>query len=926
MLLAMAGTVAAGDLIGRVADQTGKHSLSGAEIVLEGANRRTATGADGTFRINGVPAGNYTAVVRYVGAANFRRTITVGETGTVQLDALLPPQAERLEEVIVVGQRAQQAGALSMQRSSDIAASYLTRDAIGQFPDQNVSEAVRRVAGVSVQNDQGEGRFIVLRGLDPNLNSSSLNGVRVPAPESDIRAVALDVVAAELVESIQVQKSLTPDMDADAIGGAIDIRTTGAFERRGPFLSVTGLGSYNDQNDEVSPKFGVDASTQLSDSFGIAAGFSYYDRHFATENIEADDWTEDGGVVYAESIEMRDYDVTRTRIGGTLGLDFVPTEDSRLFVRGVYNSFEDQEYRSNLNLDFGDAAPVSGDATQADFSLGADEEIGVERAIKDRNETQDILSVVAGGESHFDRWTVEYSGSYSRSEEDESDTFDPTTFARDFEEGELAITQFELDSDIPRIEVDAGSVSLYSDAAEYEFDSVERVDGLAVDDEFGVKLDIAREFDLAGAQAQVKAGGRGRWRDKEYGLVLDIFDGYNGAGDFLLSGVAHDVDYPFNAINPVPDADAVRDVLGDLSDFERNVAESEFESNAAEFRVEEDIYAAYLLGRIDTDALRLIAGVRMENTDNDIRGNQVDFVEEGATFNGVTVSEDTTFVAPVRFTRDYTEWLPSVNARFDAMPELVLRAAAYRSLVRPNIADLAPRFLVEQNEDDEREGEFGNPELKPYRAWNFDAGAEWYFADNAVLQAAVFYKDIKDFILPVVFEDFDFNGIFVDEGVIPQNGSDAEVLGFEFNYQQALTMLPDPFDGLLLGANYTYVDSEGNHNGRKIALPGTSENLFNVVLGYEKGPFSVRVAGAYRDEYLEELSDDGDSDRWVDDHFSLDVTAKYRVVDQLDIIFEAINVTDEPFRAVLRSPDFGNRTLQYEEYSFTINAGLRYTF
>jgi len=924
LLAAVGGPAFAGDLTGRVSDASGTHSLAGAEISIPGANRFAVTGQNGEFRIPGLPAGTYPVTVRYVGAEDLQQTVTVDASGTARMDARMKSAGP--EEIIVVGQRAQQNNALSLQRSADTTSSFLTRDGIGQFPDQNVSEAVRRVPGVSVQNDQGEGRFIVLRGIDPNLNAASLNGTRVVAPESDIRAVALDVVAAELIESIEVQKSLTPEMDGDAIGGAIDIRTTSAFDRKGPYVSLTGSGSYNQLMDEFSPKIGLDASNTFNDRLGVSVGFSWFDRQLGSENVEAEDWTEDGGVAWAESLELRDYDIERTRIGGTLGLDFIATENTTLFARLVYNSFEDQEYRSALALDFGDAAPVAGDLTQATFDLGPDEEIGASRELKDRNEKQIIGSYVVGGETFVDLWTFNYSGSFTHAEEDESDTFDPTSFERDFEEGELRITQFNLDRNIPRIEIDPASNALFTDPAEYEFDSTERVDGLAEDDEFSARLDIARNLALEGADAEVKFGGKARWREKKYGLTVDIFDGFDGAGDFLLSDVAQEVDYDLNPLNPVPDSDPVRDFLGDLSDFERNAAESEFESAAADFKVDEDIYAAYAQGRYESGPLRLVGGVRMEHTSDDVRGNRVDFVEEGGTFDGVTVTEDTTFVQPVEFDNDYTHWLPSVNARFEANDQLIVRAAAYRSVVRPNMADLAPRFLVEQADDDEREGEFGNPDLKPYRAWNFDAGVEWYFSDNGVLQGGVFYKDIKDFIFHSVFEDFDFNGVFVDEGVIPLNGDSADVLGFELNYQHALTMLPSPFDGVLIGVNYTRVDSDAKVDGRKIPLPATSDNVLNVALGYEKGPLSLRLAGVYRDEYLDELSDDGESDRYVDEHFSLDFSAKYRIMEKVQIFFEAVNLTNEPFVAVSRTPDLGDRTLQYEEYERTFNAGLRFTY
>jgi TonB-dependent receptor len=194
-----------------------------------------------------------------------------------------------------------------------------------------------------------------------------------------------------------------------------------------------------------------------------------------------------------------------------------------------------------------------------------------------------------------------------------------------------------------------------------------------------------------------------------------------------------------------------------------------------------------------------------------------------------------------------------------------------------------------------------------------------------VLQAGVFYKKIDDFIVRSVVEDTTFNGIFVNEGIIPVNADEAEVLGLEFNYQHALTTLPAPWDGLLLSANYTWVDSEGDFGSRTITLPGTSEHVANLALGYEKGPVSLRLAWGYRDEYLLEVSQDGESDYVVSDYDSLDFSAKYQATDRVQLFFEAINITDEPYVVYIRTPGYGDRLGQYEEYSFTLNFGFKAT-
>ncbi len=922
-----AASASAGVVTGQVTDAGGFRSLTGAEVQLIELGRSARVQADGSYRFSDVAPGTYTLRALYAGAEPLERSVTVGPEAdaTTRVDLGLGiATTEILESVLVVGQRANLASALSRQRSADTVQSVLTRDAIGQFPDQNVAESVRRAAGVNVLNDQGEGRFIAIRGLSPDLNAASINGARVPAPESDVRSVALDVVPAELIESIEITKSLTPDMDGDIIGASIEIKTTSAFDRRDPFLGASAQASYNDLSGEWSPKASVDFSRRLGERFGIAGGVSYYERTFSTDNIEADGWNvSDDGVAFADTIEYRDYDVERTRLGVALSMDFRATDNTTLFARTLFSEFEDQEFRGRLIFEM-DEAPASGDANSASFSSD-DGQIRVERDIKDRLEAQRITSLVLGGETYSGPWTLDYRASYSKASEKENGSLDPTIFRRDFEDpGELGVT-FDY-SRFGQIgyTIDNG-LATFLDTSEYEFEEIERTTlSLAEDEEAAAQFDVTREFSLATGTFELQGGAKLRQRQKRFDLQVDIFDGFDG--DLTLADAVGPQSYGLASINPQVSPGAIRALVRNgFSAFERDDIDSTFDSAAADFSVDEDITAGYLMGRYNAGPLRLIGGVRVERTENDIRGSLVELVEEGGTRNGVVLDDDTVFITPNRFTRNYTDWLPSLNLRYEALPDLMLRAAAYRSVVRPNIGNLAPRFLVEENDDGDREGEFGNPDLEPYEATNLDLGVEWYFDSKAVLQAGLFYKEIKNFIVLAEFEDVTFNGIEASEAVIPVNGDKATVTGFEFGYQQALTQLPAPFDGLILGANYTFTDTDAQIDGRDIPLPAASRHTANLSLGYEKGALSLRLAAAFRDEYLDELGGDALEDRYVKSHLQWDLSAKYRLNPNLQLFAEFVNLTDEPYTAFQRGPG-RDRLLQYEEYSWTGIVGVKASF
>ncbi|MBH5321592.1 TonB-dependent receptor [Aurantiacibacter sediminis] len=941
--LALIATPAlAGDVVGVVVDETETVSLQSAVVSIVELGRQVVTERDGSFRIADVPAGTYTLRARFQGVPSESQTIIVPETGTVTANFLLG--GDDASSILVYGQRANQSNALAREYASDTIVDVLSRDAIGQFPDQNVAESLRRLPGINVLNDQGEGRFVAVRGLDPNLNATSINGVRVPSPEGDIRAVALDVIASDIIESIEVRKSLTPDMDADTIGASIEINTVSAFDRRGDFLTLSAEGSYNEYSEELNPKASANFAYRLTDSIGISGGLSYYNRFFETDNIEADDWESNDGLVYAEEVQYRDYDVERERISGSLGLDFLISDTTEWYVRGLYSRFDDQEFRRRLTFDFGDAlvGGTSNAATYADFDPsdpGEEYGITVERDVKDRFERQEIYSLSLGGETVSGPWTVEYMGSYARSSEREDNSVDPTTFERDFEGDGLVAT---IDYSNPRVPLySVTGVADFFDPSTYELNDVELTQlSDAVDEEYTLQFDVAREFVSDGSVFTLQTGLKGRWRDKTFNGDIAFYelDGY------LLSDVLGEgPTYRITDLSPLPGLTEPTDFFfANFDQFEFQPIDSQFDSAAEDYAVEEDVYAAYLLGRWETDNFLVIGGVRYEHTQTDIVGNFVQLIEEDGTLpNGMIAADDTVIVNQNLTSSNYGYFLPSLNIRYEPVEDLVFRAAAYRSLVRPGFSQLAPRFVTEQNDDDEVEGEFGNPDLEPYEAWNLDFGVDYYFGGNGAVSAGIFYKDVSNYIVNVEYEsDGDrlvFNGIPFDEAVIPLNGDSAEIFGVELGFAMQWDMLPAPFDGIITQANYTWTDASGDvpDSGvgelgavgptRTIALPATSEHTLNGVIGYERCPISLRLAGTYRDDYLDELNGSPEEDRFVDSHFQLDASARYRITENFQIFVEAVNLTDAEYFAY-NTVGGRQNNYQYEIYGRTFKGGVRVTF
>jgi TonB-dependent receptor len=244
--------------------------------------------------------------------------------------------------------------------------------------------------------------------MGPDYNAVTINGVSVPAPDAGRRAVALDVIPSDLLESLVVTKSLTPDMDANSLGGSIDVQSLSAFDRDGLFYQLTAEGSYDKNSDKTSPKLSATFSDKFSvgdgeENFGVAFGASRFKREFGSDNVETGgEWELEDGEVLLGELQQRDYQIIRERSGLTLNLDYKPDSSTHLYWRNLYSEYTDAEVRLANVVKFNDPAAV-GVATSA----------SVAREIKDRTETQKIISTSLGGQTHFDKWTIDYKVNYN---------------------------------------------------------------------------------------------------------------------------------------------------------------------------------------------------------------------------------------------------------------------------------------------------------------------------------------------------------------------------------------------------------------------------------------------------------------------------------------------------------------------------------
>ncbi len=919
VLFASAPAAFAQSVTGEVTDANNTVVFKGADVSIAELNRSETTDDRGQFRFTNVPAGEYTLVVSYVGAADQSVPITVTANGLDMGAVAIGSGNDGIEEVIVYGQSAALAGALSQERSAENLVSVLDTDAMGQFPDQNVAESLRRLSGVTVENDQGEGRYVVIRGMDPDLNATSINGLRASAAEPR-RAMQLDVIPSDVLDGLEIHKTLTADMDGDAIGGSINVKTLSAFSRKGAYVKSRVEGSYNGQSEEWNPKLSFAGSNifelKSGRRLGIAGAISWHDRDLVINNNELDDWeVADNGSDFTEEFQPRLYTIGRERIGGVLNLDLDLSDSTRLYAYTLYSKFTDTELRNRMSFGLDGLDEASVTATSADYS-----EVEIERDTKGRFITGQIaenLSIALGSETQLDDWLIETQIGYSYGRERTPDQVSGTWVA-EFESGDGNITAgmpvLTLDRSNPQLPVVQSDFwAVLNDASLYELDELENFHEKNEDTSMSLSADFTRDTD----RGMFKFGAKMRLREKTTDERAEI---WSGDGSIFLSeavlangGAAYG--FP-TGLDPVPDNFMERSILNSQTGIDFEDIDSEIDSNVADFTFDEDVFAVYGLKTWETDRTTFTAGVRIERTELDNRGNVVELIEEDANGPG-DPAEDTVVITAINAKNSYTDVLPSASLRFEMKENVVVRASAFRSVVRPRVEEVALRVEIEDDE-----GALGNPDLDPFRALNLDASIAIYPTDLSVVSAGVFYKKIEDFIFVQVIDDYDFLGRTLDEAEIALNGSDATALGFEFNYQQHFGFLSPPFDGLILGLNYTYVDAEADTGDRKVDMPKQSANIGNFMLGYEKGGFDFRLAMKYRDSYIDELADPG-LDRFTGEHTQWDITAKYRFSDNWQVYAEVTNLGDEPeyYYAGQRS-----RALQYDEFGTTSAIGIQYNF
>jgi len=869
--------------------------------------------------------------------------------------------AAQVDELTVVGQRLSKDKAIETQREAQTVTSVISSDNLGRLPDANVADALARLPGVNVvvNQDTGEGEFVTVRGFAGTFNAYSINGVRVALTDPDNRKLSMTVLPPNGLQAITVSKTLTPDMDGDAIGGTIDFRTPTAFDFNKDVVRAFGSYGINDRAHKQGEKddakqIQFDVSKRFGDQqqFGAFLSVNYGKSYGHNEETENDgEWEPyrwradaeeriDAHSLYLPGIDLDYRRLEQERYGGNFSLDWKGSTNT-LYLRGQYNRFErtgtndwtdfrsrptDRLVQANVddaNLVQPDQAVVGTGAKGRIYSYTTSQIVDQDRdglitdadragrgywSLEGRSgvwnpqafqfartfetidQIQTLATVNAGGSSEFGKLQLDYDLSYSWGERSTPEhyavTYNCDACSAPFNQTGLLWSSH--DPRFPQPQLPAFAAGVTADDALLPFDGAGLDKDKQTDKRYAFRLDGKYEVGQ-GLLSSVKAGFKVLRSEREYdrtplwsgdfsgtpldgknlaqsGLVERSIDSHLG-GEYFYGAIL-DRQKVIAAINAARAANPTDSSLAEL--------------NADDRKNRETILAGYALANLDVAGWDVIAGARVEHT----RVKNTFWTDDG---------DESRFDATKR---DYTNVLPSVTAVYRGYDRVVLRGALWTSFSRPEFAYISSGASVTR---DPATGEIiaisrGNPDLKPAKALNFDASAEFYPDRGSVLSVGVFAKQIKNFIFT--------NGSQVDadtqEGTIeitqPKNGETAHIYGAEFNLIKSFNGLGAPFDGFGVEANLTVQRSRGEtgldyRRGKKIQFIGAPNLLYNAALTYQKYGFEAKLAYNYQGRYIEDLRDNA-IDKWVQPNKSLDLHTRYTFNPNLSVDFDVLNILD----------------------------------
>ena len=952
---------------GIVKDQ--QEELPGIVISLEQQPYNTITDLNGYFQLSDIPQGHYTLRVSALGYQAL--TMELQLTANTELGTLiLTPQS--LQEVQVVADiKGTETKALNMMKASTVFANIVSSEGVSKLPDRNVAEAVQRLPGVVMESDQGEGRFISFRGTPSDWSSALVNGDRMPVADeaSKTRAMNFDIFPSSLVDYIIVSKTLSPDMEGDAVGGSANFITKNAPAKRTLQASL-GAG-YNAQVQK--PLY--NASLAYGDrskngKLGYFAGGSLYSRNWGTDNYQ---------VFYGSNtdqslnrLELRDYEGKRTTMGFNGALEYKFSNNFQVYAKGVYGSMNDDELNRktmyNWSTGWGQSIKLQSIHNILQTRFYGGELGGNFKAGKKLNGNWRVASY----RNSFNYGAVPYGKGDARNGYhvvEFEKAVDFTDFLYLDENGKVTDEQNAYDR-LKLLDIDSPSPG-YGDNyknIQPQYRNVHLVN--PSDSSFAFtraysetnrtieKDPIVAQLDLSyhvNNKLTLKFGGKLRLKEGERNVGLELWERnkdlspgilYNSFGPEHFNergGFLQELGAPYaGKLFPFLDKNGVDNFVESLGDTLRHVpfgVKTPYfqQMTGSSYRYKENVYAGYLMAEWHlTPALTVLPGVRVEYTAPEVKADSIVTIDPAL---------GTLALTEVSSGKAYLSLLPMVNIKYAFSERQNFRLAATRSFRRPNFNEIKPGAAAIDYSNNDLV--YGNPDLKPTYSWNFDLAYEHYLGATSMFSASVFYKNVKDHIYTAFESSSTDNTGISNEFQIPggviakkfQNAPQAYAAGAELSLMSKLRFLPGVFKNLGVSINYAHTYSRMTIAAREKPqqLPRQSPNVLNVALFFENDKITTRLGLNYRDPYLYELNlyavkdpasdrvlilhQDTNYDIYVGRSLTLDYSFSYKFHRYFSCFVEVNNLTNTPFTMYRGQKE---RPVKTEYYSIRGLAGIRF--
>ena len=900
-----------GVIAGRICD-TENHSLPGATIIVEGENIGVTSDINGYYTMPSLKPGTYTIKVTYVGYAPVRKTITIGNGKASTANVVLTEGME-LDEVKVKGAFSGQRRAMQMQKSSMGVTNVVSADQVGKFPDSNIGDALKRINGINVQYDQGEARFGQVRGTSADLTSVTVNGNRLPSAEGDTRNVQLDLIPADMVQTIEVSKVVTSDMDGDAIGGSINLVTKNTPYRR--VLNFTGSTGYTWISGKPQWNIGGTWGDRFfNNKLGIMASGCYQYAHGGSDNTEFE-YAEKNGEIQLKEAQVRQYYVTRERQSYSLALDYQFNPLHKISFKGIYNRRNDWENRyrisyKKLNSDAGDQSVVIQTKAGSDDNKSA------------RLERQQTMDFTLDGEHTFGNLKMDWASSYSRATEDRPNEryiglklkgSDSLNFGDSFQ--------------------DVGDEQPYSTLAIPSFSEGKWKIGEFTNSDQSIKENEIKErinFTLPLSKGlygnTLKFGYKYTRKDKERNT--EYYDYSDAANKYIpdwKDNLVSEVREGFMPGSQYPTGTQFvsKDYMGTIV-FDKADGVELYEEEAGNYEATEQIHAGYI--RLDQklgNKLDATLGLRIENTRLNTSGVNYTMDED----------ENESLKPTGEFKNDYTNLLPSLLLKYKMNEDGSVRASITKTLSRPKYSALIANKSFNLAD---QEATIGDPNIKPTTSWNIDLSIDHYFKSIGMVSLGLFYKDVKNVNVETLgyYTGTELGLAGNDETFeVTQNMNayDARVYGVEAAYQRDFGFISPALRCLGFYSNYTYTKSTTrNYNPRlgiedsdDVKMAGSPEHTANASLYYENKGWNIRLSYNFASSFVDMMNTGSrELDRYYDKVNYLDINASYTwgKKTKITIFAEANNLLNQPLRYYQGNKE---RTMQVEYYGVKVNTGVK---